>query len=187
VRRLRRVVVVCGYGCDLDSPLKPYLDRVLDFCYANKPDAVILCGGATQRRSFPHETEANVMQKYLAPLEGFCHPRWYVLGGSYTTYENIRDAAVVIGPLKRTLQPDDIQITIFCEVTRSLKVAILARRFMGFPPKDSLPPIRIETDSWELAHPRKQLFGTIKEVFAIWFPFINAMQSAKVQLKSWMR
>ncbi|HXK35972.1 MAG TPA: ElyC/SanA/YdcF family protein [Candidatus Paceibacterota bacterium] len=187
MRRLRRIVVVCGYGCDLNSELKMYLDRVLQYCYANRPDAVILCGGATQRRRFPHETEASVMQKYLGSLEGYCHPRWYILGGSYTAYENIRDAAAVIGPLKRTLQPDDIQITIFCEVTRSLKVAILARHFMGFPPKDGLPPIRIETDSWEKGHPTKQLFGAIKEVLAISFPFINSVRSAKVRLKSRMR
>jgi len=190
VAYVRRIVVVCGYGCNLDSPLKPYLDRVLRFCEERHPVAIILCGGATQQRSFPDETEASVMYKYLKPLEHF-HPMWFVLGGSYTSYENIRDAAVEIDKLRAApwhgMEPRHDEITIFCEATRALKVAMLARHFLGFPPERGEPPVRIETDSWELMHPTLELVGTFKEWLAIRLPFFNDLQSARRMRKSLTR
>lgn len=176
MRERRLIVVVCGYGCDLDSPLKPYLDKVIGFGMLRKPDAIVLCGGATMRKRFPDETEASVMYKYLKPLEAY-HPMWFVLGDSYTTYENIRDAAWVIGhDITEVTGEREFEIVIFCEATRALKVAMLARHFLGFPPERGMPPIRIETDSWEPMHPTHELIGTIKEWLAIRFPFLNTLQ-----------
>lgn len=170
----QRVVVVCGYGCNLDSPLKPYLDRVAAFCRDYQPQVIILCGGATQQQTFPGKTEALVMYQYLHDkLFGDPESYWYTSvlleNESYTTYENIRGAA--------RMEPGGKEITIFCEATRALKVALLARHFFGFPPANGLPPIRIETDSWELMHPTLELLGTIKEWIAIRFPLLNTLQS----------
>lgn len=193
----RRIVVVCGYGCNLDSPLRPYLDKVVAWAKANKPDFIILCGGATQQVSFPNETEASVMERFLYErLDSFAaehnwHPGWWLEGTSYTSYENIRDAARVIADLKNRpwngfREPKD-EITIFCEATRALKVAILARHFMGFPPERGEPMIRIETDSWELMHPSLELLGTFKEWLAIRFPMFNTFQSRSRRKKSLLR
>jgi len=176
VNHLRRIVIVCGYGCNLESPLKPYLDRVLQYCFQRRPDAVILSGGATQRKRFPNETEASVMYKYLKPLENHCHPMWFVRDFAYTTYDNIEQATACVREIEHWHHTTDHEIVIFCEATRALKVAMLARHFLGFPPERGLPPIRIETDSWELMHPTIELVGTIKEWLAIRFPFLNTIQ-----------
>lgn len=174
--RRRRIVIVCGYGCDLESPVKSYLDRVIGYCMTRQPDAILLCGGATQRKSFPAETEADVMYKYLKVLEMY-HPMWFVLPDSYTTYDNIRDAAYAIREIEKMTMTTlaDNEIIIFCEATRALKVALLARHFIGFPPANGGLPIKIETDSWEKGL-TKELFGTIKEWLAITFPFLNTIQ-----------
>lgn len=175
--RLRRIVVVCGYGCNLESPLKGYLDKVIGYCMTRHPDAILLCGGATQQKSFPGETEASVMYQYLKPLRAY-HPMWYKLSDSYTTYDNIRDAAMAIRAIEQLTQttlPDN-EIVVFCEATRALKVAMLARHFIGFPPAEGGPVIKIETDSWELMHPTTELVGTVKEWLAIKFPFLNTIQ-----------
>lgn len=174
----RRVVVVCGYGCNLESPLKPYLDRVARFCERAKPDHIILCGGATQRKLFPSRTEAGLMQEYLArtmviPITWT--PSWHTLADSYTTYENIRDAANLINGMNRSIYIST-EITIFCEVTRSLSVVGLARKFLGFPPAKGEEDIRIKTDSWERAHPLKMLWSTIKTYLAIYLPWLNTLQ-----------
>jgi hypothetical protein len=185
-RYVRRFVIVCGYGCDLDKPLKPYLDRVLEYCRKHRPIAIILCGGATQRARFPGLTEAEVMQRYLAPLHREFQPKWYALGNSYTTFENIRDASLAVEQLKRVHGEGNNEIVIFCEATRGLKVALLARHFMGFPPAAGEPDIRIETDSWERGIER-EFFGTAWAWLAIRFPIVNAIQSWRVRRKSLTR
>ena len=99
----RRIVVVCGYGCNLDSPLKPYLDRVADYCARTRPEYIILCGGQTQQKSYPGTSEADVMYRYLHSVldnEPDFHPGWFAECESFTTYENIRDAAAVINRLE---------------------------------------------------------------------------------------
>lgn len=179
----RNIVVVCGYGCNLHSPLQRYLERVARFCEVEVPRHIILCGGATQRKSFPGYTEAGVMKNFLTCEIDF-HPEWHILDNSYTTYENVRDAAITIREL---YLPASNQITIFCEATRALKVAILARYFMGFPPEHGGPEIRIETDSWERMHPFKELIGTIKDFAAIYLPFLNTLQRWQRIAKSKMR
>ena len=186
----RRIVVVCGYGCNLDSPLKPYLNRVARLCELQKPEHVILCGGATQRRTFPGRTEAGVMGEYLSGKIDFRKtewiPAWHTLADSYTTYENIRDAAKVINGMNGAINRPNI-ITIFCEATRALKVAILARHFLGFPPEHGDPDIRIETDSWERMHPLKELVGTLKDAGAIYVPWLNTIQRRQREAKSKVR
>ena len=169
-------VVVCGYGCNLDSPLKPYLDRVLRFCGREKPEHILLCGGATQKKSFPSWTEADVMSCYLkGPLDctyfNDAHetPLWHPLRDSYTTYYNIHDAAHLI--LNRLEYPPP-RITIFCEATRSANVVMLARHFMGGL-VGSIDDITVETGSWERADPFKQAGNLIYNKLAITFPWLH--------------
>ena len=62
----KRIVVVCGYGCHLDSPLDwVYLPRIKRFISEQSPDLVILCGGYTQRKSAPGISEARLMFNWL--------------------------------------------------------------------------------------------------------------------------
>jgi len=170
---LKRVVVVCGYGCNLDSPLKPYLNRVVKFCREQHPDLVVLCGGPTQQKSFPGKTEAFVMHTYLRGRfeEGLSDwpYRCYLEEESFTTYDNIRGAAGIIRDRGLTLS----EITIFCEATRALKIARAARHFLGFPPEHGAPPIRIETDSWELMHPFWELLNSVEMELTLRLPVIN--------------
>jgi hypothetical protein len=191
----RRIVVVCGYGCNLDSPLRPYLDRVAKYCARVRPEYIILCGGQTQQKSFPGRSEADVMYDYLYKRLDSApnfHPGWFTEDESFTTYENIRDAAAVIRRLEAAEESHEgwsrpPAVTIFCEATRALKVAMLARHFIGFPPSAGGAPIRIETDSWELMHPTLELVGTLKEWLAIRFPFFNDIQSRTRRRKSLTR
>lgn len=190
----RRIVIVCGYGCDIGSPLRPYLDKVVDFCNSVRPEVIILCGGATQRKRFPGRTEAEVMHNYLkGRLVHSEHWQlmFYIKDDSYTTYENIRDAARVVAELKMWpwsgLEPRLDEITIFCEATRALKVAILARYFLGFPPEHGEPAIRVETDTWELDDPLKELESARRTVMAINWPWLNYIQRCEAITKSMLR
>lgn len=182
--KARRIVIVCGYGCNLDSPLMPYLNRVADFCREKRPDMVIFCGGATQRRTFPGRTEAGVMYGYLydmlhqvaAPPDW--HPAWFTEDESYTTFENIRDAAAVTKMLHAADEASSFRgrgekITVFCEATRALKVDILVRHFL--PRKEKEPRVHLEAVSWELGSPLKELVGTIQTWLSICVPFLNML------------
>lgn len=167
----KRVVVVCGYGCDIDSPLKPYLDKVVAFYAEKKPDVVILCGGETQQKSFPGENEIIVMRRYLFGQLGiwpecWCDG-WFSGEDSYTAFESIRVVADTVRCLL-PYRPEFInaEITIFCEATRALQVALLARHFFGFP------PVKIETDSWELSHPAKELKTTFFTLLCCHIPLL---------------
>lgn len=64
------IIIVCGYGCHLNTPLKPYLDRVVKFVKENqreissiKSDRIVIFCEATR--------SANVMQLARAFLLPF--------------------------------------------------------------------------------------------------------------------
>lgn len=175
-----RIVGVCGYGCNLDSPLKPYLDKVAQFCRQWRPDIIILSGGPTQQKSFPDTTEARVMYEHLLGalgdvLHDWWIPVWYLNEDAYTTYDNIGGIAERIYHWKAFYRvPDgEPEVVLFCEATRALKIARAARWFLGFPPAAGGPSIRIETDSWELMHPTWELISTIEMELSLRFPLIN--------------
>ncbi len=163
----RHVVVVCGYGCHIDTPLRPYLDRVARFVLQERPDLVILCGGETQQQSAPNVSEAGLMLQYLSkavatkpyPLENIAVTTAGTLleleQYHYTTYENIQGASRHIRSMY--LPGTKFKITIFCEAQRALKVALYSRHFM-MNLVDSVDDIKIETDSWERTNPAKEIF-----------------------------
>lgn len=176
-KRRTRFTVVCLYGHDLNSPLGSYLSKVADDCIMRSPQTVIVCGGETQPVKYPGLSEARVASSYLSSrFTAFMGNRIYEEPYSFTTHENIRNAAARMKRVShRELERCDI--TIWCEATRALKVAALARAYMGFPPAHDCPPIRIKTDSWEQMHPVKELVGTIKDYMCIYVPGFGDLHS----------
>lgn len=189
VKEKRHVVVVCGYGCHLDTPLQPYLNRVWNFLFPKnynqppwgeyQPRAVILCGGYTQRKSAPGTSEAGLMKTYLVDMVSANHwPKFlqvFVEDESYTTYANIQNAAWWIGNwfIRRGIFGDEkVRITIFCEATRAANVIMLARHFMG-DFVDSIDDITVETASWERADPFKQASNLIYNKLATTYPWLG--------------
>lgn len=170
------VLVVCGYGCHLHTPLKPYLDRVVRFIQENKPDEVIFCGGFTQRKT-ADTSEALLMLQYVTDKLGeknegtFMYPE----SNSYTSLENIRQAAKIIlswHPINK------LKITIFCEAQRAPNVIMLARHFMA-DIVESIDDITVETASWERADPFKQAYNMIYNRLAIRFPYLARRECQK--------
>ena len=172
----RHVVVVCGYGCHLDTPLRPYLDRVFRFIQDEHPNAVIFCGGFTQKKTAPGVSEAGLMRKYIK-ADQFSELMFRVFEeyDSYTTYANIQNAAWRIGNwlICRGIFGDEkIRITIFCEATRAANVIMLARHFMGSF-VESIDDITVETASWERADPFRQVGNLIHNKLAITCPWLG--------------
>ncbi|OGN06717.1 MAG: hypothetical protein A2669_00065 [Candidatus Yanofskybacteria bacterium RIFCSPHIGHO2_01_FULL_48_25b] len=165
------VVVVCGYGCHLNTQLRSYLDRVAEFINRHNPQLVILCGGETQKKTAPGRTEASVMAEYLVDVHQKT-PRFQVSPDSFTTFENIRDAVDVI---RRQVWRVGrcggfmVRVTIFCEAQRAPLVVMLARHFMGGL-VESIDDITVGTGSWERQDPFKQVWNMIASKLAIKFP-----------------
>ncbi len=88
---------------------------------------------------------------------------------SYTTYENIQNA---VRHIRYVLKEEKVQITIFCEAQRALKVSLLARHFMRDLVKD-VDDLRVETVNWERANPVRELKTTVLTWLAIKFPLLG--------------
>lgn len=163
--RISTLVIVNGYGCNLHTPLRPYLDKVLALL-RETPAVIIFCGGYTQRKRFPGLSEAYVMADYVR--EQVPELDCYIEDDSYTTYENIRNAAEVVR--KREWEPD--QIIVFCEAQRAPKTDMLVRHFFG-------RRATIMTDSWELASPVKELVHFAYDWLALKFPILARIARKK--------
>jgi hypothetical protein len=172
--------IVHGYGCDLETPLKPYLEFVGTRISQDLPGTVILTGGATQQEKFPGKTEAGVMAQYLRERVRRNKSRLPLLieeADSFTTDDNVRNACARI---RRTPGIADnwhrVRVHAFCEAQRALKSEIHYW--------DLLPEIReygqrvwIETCSWELADPRQELVKTNTAVVTRRFPVVGRLLS----------
>lgn len=173
----RRIFVVCGYGCHLNTPLMSYLDRVVTFLNMTQPELVVFCGGQTQCNTAPGVSEARMMADYVA--DEFRHCACIFQGkvrledNSYTTYENVRNAAAAIRNWGfHHARGEKLRVTIFCEATRSANVVMLARHFMG-DLVDSIDDITVETASWERADPFRQAGNLIHNKLAITCPWLG--------------
>lgn len=82
---------------------------------------------------------------------------------SYTTPDNIANAAKIIQ--NDGLMEEGTTLTVFCEATRALKTDLLVRHFIG-------RRATIETASWELMSPIKQIVSTLYDLAAIKFPLL---------------
>jgi hypothetical protein len=158
--------IVQLYGCDLESPLRPFLDFTFQRMLQERPGTMLLCGGATQQALFPGKTEAGVACEYLTRRLAQEHQRWPEFeyrpvfipkDRSFTTEENVRDACAYIQSVPGIdLHWDEVRVRAFCETSRSLKS-------MGFY-WDFLPEVRehgqrvwMECLHWELQHPDSEL------------------------------
>lgn len=176
----RRVVVVCGYGCHLNTPLKPYLNRVANFIGTKNPDLVIFCGGPTQQKSAPGVAEATLMRGFvLSQLPYRFQGSVRLEVNSRTTLYNIRGAAAEIRNwIFHHARGEKVRITIFCEAQRAPNVDMLARHFMkDLVDKDD--HIDIETSSWERANPFKQAGNLIYNRLAMSFPYLAEREQRK--------
>lgn len=154
----RHIVVVCGYGCHLrdpegrPTPLKPYLYRVSFFINRHDPELAIFCGGHTQHKSAPGVSEAGLMSSYLDHNQMVLPDKrteFRSESNSYTTYENIRNAAAATRNwVFHHARGEKLRVTIFCEATRAPHVIRFARHFM-VDLVDSIDDITVETASWE--------------------------------------
>lgn len=177
---IRRIVVVCGYGCHLTPELTAYLDEVAAHIRKTESYFVILCGGFTQRASAPGKSEAAVMAEYLRPLVGE-RAIFYLEEDSYMTQESIRGSAAIIRTMRqwpwRGAEPRVDEVTVFCEAQRALKVLLCCWFLM---------PVRVKlkTASWELASPVWELVKTAKDMVTLFVPPVAAYLRRKVIAKS---
>jgi hypothetical protein len=159
----RHIVIVCGYGCHLVPELQGYLDRIVQFCNEQQSDCLILCGGFTQRKSAPGMSEARLMKEYILPRLKYSPSLVFLEENSYITPDNIKNAAETIRT-KDLLNIDlTTKLTVFCEATRALKVDDAIRYCIG-------RRATIETASWELMSPTKQIISTLYDWATIRFP-----------------
>ncbi len=159
----RHIVIVCGYGCHLVPELRGYLDRVAGFANQEKPDCFILCGGFTQKGSAPGISEAMLMKTYIIPQLDYAPELVFLEQNSYTTPDNIQKVANIIRVQDLLNTDPTTRLTVFCEATRALKVDDAVRYCIR-------RRATIETSSWELMSPTKQIISTIYDWAAIRFP-----------------
>ena len=155
------IVIPFGYGCHLLPELRGYLDRIVDFANKNEPDCFLFCGGFTQRKSAPGVSEAALMRGYVIPRLMYVPARVLLEEDSYTTQDNGEKMAKTIHA--ECLMDKKTKLTVCCEAIRALKVDYAVRHYLG-------RRADIETASWELMSPFKQLIGTIYECIAVHFP-----------------
>jgi len=185
VKWRNEVVIVCGYGCILNEELKGYLNKVAKFLLKNRPAILIFSGGATQKKSAPGKTEADVMYSYITSGLGLdlnmiaerSGSVWIEVGG-YTTHGNISGARDLLTKHQVGMCS---KITIFCEAHRAPNVVMLARHFLS-PFVNSNKDIVVKTASWELADPFRQVGNLIYNKIAITFPWLKL-----AQLERWRR
>jgi len=126
----RVVFVVNGYGCHVVPVLVRYGARIIRMANEMNPKIIMLCGGATQQKTAPNKSEAEVLEWILFyalqhEMLFTVQPEIILEEDSFTTLGNIRNAAHL---LRNT--PFD-RIVFFCEAQRALKTLILARHFFG--------------------------------------------------------
>jgi len=162
--------IVNLYGCDLNSPLKMYLDeKVAVTIWEENISHIMLCGGPSQQKSFPGETEANVAFNHLqSVLPPFC--TYYLEDQSLNTFRNVKHAARIY---LEDIEPiyDVYRIWYFCETQRSTRTEMLVKRFFpDFRPGKRGRDLKFETISWEQRNPDLELLAIIKDMLAYHIP-----------------
>lgn len=165
-------VVVCGYGCHLVPELQKYLDRVIEFANKERPEYLVMCGGFTQRKSAPGISEAALMKSFIIPRLSYTPDYLFLEEDSYTTPDNIERAAKLIRFL---LWTSDTKLTVFCEATRALKVDDAVRYYLS-------RRANLETSSWELMSPTKQIISMLYDWAAIRFsPLAHYLRNKRIR------
>jgi len=160
------LVVVLGYGCHLDEPMKNYLNSVVSFVATNDVVAVIVTGGYTNRKSAPGISEAGMMASYLKE-SGVKTP--IILDEiSVTTNMNLRN----IGKIIRELDLTNQRVVIFSDEARGFKVKVLARLILN-----RWPEIKTYRLTRGVVAKLKQIFVAMPlNILALHFPFFERME-----------
>jgi len=115
--------IVLGYGIPTnilcDGNYHRYFTAITDFPITD----FILCGGSTNL-SLPNMTEAEEMRSLLQtllPRENF---HIHLCNDGITSWDNLTSATKIV----EQLRPDTIFI--FCELTRAVKIRLLAKHFL---------------------------------------------------------
>ncbi len=166
--RTQKIVIVCGYGCDLHPKYRQYLTRVARYVNGDAGVwCVIVSGGPTQQKRFPNTSEAAVMRRFLETT-GEVHMRIMEDHDAYTSYTNMVGARDIMERLGKRAGPDDNDLVIFCDAIRALKVKVIAERV--------LQKYRITMETCDLA-PRgaagKQVWQTLIDSLAAYVPPVN--------------
>lgn len=169
--RTQKIVVVCGYGCDLHPAYKRYLMRVARYVHGDAGVwCVIVSGGLTQQKRFPNTSEAAVMRRFLETT-GEVHIRIMEDHDAYTSYTNMLGARDIMERLGERAGPDDNDLVIFCDAIRALKVKVIAERV--------LQKYHIAIETHDLA-PRgsaaRQLVPTLIDSLAAYVPLVNGFK-----------
>lgn len=173
----RHIVIVCGYGCHLKPELQEYLNRVVEFLNSIPSDVeldFIPSGGATQQFTAPGVTEAELIMTEVihSPNLKRFPTNIFPEKSAFTTYGNISESAWKIRWYDGPRRPfESTKVTIFCEATRSANVMMLARHFLTTT-AGRIENIKLETASWELADPFKQVRNLIYNKLALRFPYL---------------
>jgi hypothetical protein len=159
---LHLVGLVCGYGTDIDDRLRSYVGAVADWVRTAQPDALILSGGLTGGRCVP--SEAAILASLLsAVIPG---TRLVLEERAYTTLHNLLYAHHTL----TQLDGEDMEVVIFCDYARALKVALLTPVIFRSYKTRIMPIARPEP----LRTYIMQVPSTFLQVIAAFFPSIAA-------------
>jgi hypothetical protein len=113
-------MLICGFGCHLNDSLSGYLNRAVALCKALKPHYVVFSGGATQQRTAPGLTEAQVMYDFVVPRCGeLTGTDWICDHNAFTSVENVINT-------KRALLEHTVpgRLLTYTDASRTLKVRL---------------------------------------------------------------
>lgn len=160
---MKKVLLVCGYGCYVSPGLERYLDRVVQFAREWNPDFIIVSGGYTQRLSAPGESEADLMRDQIGRRAPGIGARCILDDDAYTTPDNLSNAAQILRD--RGVAEGEREVVIFCDTLRALKVAIYA--------EDHLGQVTIETVHLDRSSAKGQIIPTLQAFVARRFPLVD--------------
>jgi hypothetical protein len=129
-----KVLIVCGYGCEMDYDYKRFIEFCTEFIRANDIEIVIACGGSTQKskneteaqciiKAFYSEFESYKMLDKISNKTGFTNPKFIEESSSYTSLENLVNAKECLKKLE--LDRHNTSIWIACKIEKSLYIRML--------------------------------------------------------------
>ncbi len=181
---MQRIVIVQLYGQDpYKTALGPYLNRVAKFIDEWRPDHVICCGGPTEQKTYGGRSEADAAYVYLYPRLAFVQFQGWADRKSLTTLENVQGGVRILRKIPVS-NWQDVEVVVFCEAQRALKTLVLYWFLLpeirkNADGKDTGRRIKLETDSWELDNPIKELFKIVLDIIAIHVPAVARWQHRK--------
>lgn len=119
--------MVCfGFGNHLSEQYRGYLNRFAEYCTVLRPQFVIFSGGATQQRTAPGRTEAQVMHDYVVPrCPELVDTTWLLDEDAFTSLETVWNTKRI---LEDRTEPG--RLLTYTDAGRTLKVRLCTRQHM---------------------------------------------------------